>query len=92
METKICRCCSRELPVENFKRDRWGGHVSICIQCDTKKRKENRERRIKEVEENATKKGLSSFTPRQLMEELARRWYRGKLTYTKIEEIDIANF
>lgn len=36
--------------------------------------------------------GLSAYTPRQLMEELARRGYEGKLTYTKIVTIDITNF
>lgn len=33
---------------------------------------------------------LSGFTPRQLMTELAKRGYKGKLYYT--QEIDITNF
>lgn len=35
---------------------------------------------------------LSRFTPRQLMEELAKRGYKGELTYTRIERIDITHF
>ena len=35
---------------------------------------------------------LSRFTPRQLMEELARRGYKGELTYTRVERINISNF
>lgn len=35
-------------------------------------------------------KGLSSYSPRDLMEELAGRGYTGKLAYT--QEIDITNF
>ena len=33
---------------------------------------------------------IDKFTPRELMEELARRGYRGKLQYT--QEIDITKF
>lgn len=33
--------------------------------------------------------GLESYTPRQLMEELARRGYRGTLTYTETRTIDL---
>ena len=36
------------------------------------------------------KQAIDNFTPRELMEELARRGYRGKLQYTK--EIDITKF
>lgn len=35
-------------------------------------------------------KPLDKFTPRELMEELARRGYRGKLAFT--QEIDITSF
>lgn len=36
------------------------------------------------------KQAIDKFTPRELMEELARRGYRGKLQYT--QEIDITKF
>lgn len=35
---------------------------------------------------------VSDFTSRELMEELARRGYRGQLEYTEVRRIDITNF
>lgn len=35
---------------------------------------------------------LADYSPRDLMTELARRGYKGKLTYTKVEGINIENF
>ncbi|MBR0291023.1 MAG: hypothetical protein IJQ79_02700 [Bacteroidales bacterium] len=43
-----------------------------------------------ELKAPVRKPSISSFTPRELMEELARRGYRGKLTYQ--QEIDITKF
>lgn len=40
----------------------------------------------------AKKMRLSEFTPRELMEELVRRGYKGKLSYTEVHEIDLSNF
>ena len=99
--TKVCRDCGRELPVEKFKKNRYGERVSVCTESATRKMRENKEKkRIEEtikVKEKAradaeVRNALSGFTPRQLMEELSRRGYKGKLTYTRIEEIDITNF
>ena len=99
METKICRDCGRELPIERFKKNRWGERVGVCIDCDTRKRRENKEKKriekAMQVKEQAridaeVKTALSAFTPRQLMEELHRRGYDGTLTY--VQRIDISNF
>ena len=101
METKVCRDCGRELPIERFKRNRYGDRVSVCIDCDTRKRRENKEKksleyamamqeRLKAQKDEALKTTLSQFTPRQLIEELARRSYKGELTY--VQKIDITNF
>lgn len=101
METKVCRDCGRELPIERFKRNKFGQPVSVCIDCDTRKRRENKakkgmeaalaiEKRLKAQKEEEVKTALSAFTPRQLMEELARRGYKGELTY--VQKIDITNF
>ena len=88
METKVCKRCGKELPVENFKTSRFGTRVSVCTDCANKKRRANaEEKRRKKIEDDGA---LGCFTPRQLMQELARRGYRGKLTYT--QEIDICNF
>jgi hypothetical protein len=97
METKICTSCGRELPINNFKKGRWG-RVSICTECDTKHRREKREERAKaaavaDARLLAEKRQLclKDFTPRELMEELARRGYTGKLEYVETHVIDIAN-
>lgn len=94
--TKICRDCGRELPIERFKRNRYGERVSVCLDCDTRKRRENKEKkrlraamdaRQLMLKEEEDKTALSTFTPRQLMEELARRGYKGELTF--VQKIDI---
>lgn len=45
---------------------------------------------IRERPVPANAKTLDKFAPRELMEELARRGYTGKLSYTKT--VDITNF
>ncbi len=88
METKTCKECGMELELSNFKKTRWGGVCNVCNQCSAKKRTETKQLfLIKERE-----KGLEQYTPRELMEELAKRGYKGKLTFTRVEEIDITNF
>lgn len=101
METKICKDCGRELPIENFKKTWKGTRVNTCTECATKKLRENKKKKLLELEQkgleqarinNEAKKALAAFTSRQLMEELARRGYKGQLEYTRIEKIDITNF
>ena len=99
METKICRDCGREMPIEKFKRNRYGEHVSVCTECATRKMRENKEKkriaaameaRQQALKEEEVKVALSEFSPRQLMQELARRGYTGELTF--VQKIDITNF
>ena len=99
--TKICKDCGRELPIENFKRTWKGTRVNTCTECATKKLRENKEKKREEQKQkefeqarinNEAKTALATFTSRQLMEELARRGYKGQLEYTRIEKIDITNF
>ena len=101
METKICKDCGRELPIERFKRSRYGDRVSVCIDCDTRKRRENKEKKRMEaamearqqmLKEEEVKSDLSAYNSRQLMAELARRGYRGKLEYIETHVIDLENF
>lgn len=101
IETKVCKCCGRELPIEQFKitRQSSGNRASVCTPCTVAKRVETlRLRKQAAREEEAGKMQearllrLVDFTPRELMEELARRGYKGKLTYTQVHEIDIENF
>lgn len=89
METQKCKCCGRELPIEMFKMTRWGTRTQVCHDCDLEHRQANR----KAKQYSARQLTLQDYTPRELMmEELARRGYEGKLTYTRVETIDITNF
>lgn len=99
METRICKECGRQLTLDHFKKTRWGTRVNVCTECATQKARDNKFRKKQEEEtkkanEDAKKserqKMLEQFTPRELMEELARRGYTGELTYTM--KIDITNF
>jgi ribosome-binding protein aMBF1 (putative translation factor) len=95
-ETKVCRCCGRELPIGNFKKGRWG-YVSVCNECDKQHRAENRQARIdkakqkvEDVRAENRQLCLSDFSPRELMLELKRRVYEGKLVYTETHTIDLS--
>ena len=96
METRVCKKCGQELPVENFWRNGFG-YSSVCTLCAREKRRETRKNRKnkkdyeKELSE-ARNLRLQDFTPRELMERLAELGYKGKLTYTKVVEIDLGNF
>lgn len=100
-ETKVCRRCGRELSIDNFKLTRYGTRVGICTECANTKMHDNRVRKqqhdeMEKARENAEKnerqKVLEQYTPRELIEELARRGYKGKLQYTQVHVIDIENF
>lgn len=58
METKICKCCGRELSLDHFKRGRYG-YVSVCLDCDKKHRAEKRQQRLDEQ-----KRKSRMFVPR----------------------------
>lgn len=93
---KTCKCCGRTLDISNFKKCRWG-YVSVCMDCDKQHREENRQVRKQErldkarrEIENVRDKRLADFTPRELMTELKRRGYEGKLTYVETHTIDLS--
>ena len=97
--SKECKCCGATKTIDHFKKSRWGGYVSVCTECANQKRHDTnvRKKQEKELEKARVKNAidnrrqiLSEFKPRELMEELARRGYKGNLTYT--QTIDICNF
>lgn len=97
METKVCKCCGRELPLNHFKKTRYGGYVSVCTECSTKKLRENKQKRIEEQKQKVDdvraenrQLCLADFTPRELMAELKRRGYEGKITYVETHTIDLS--
>lgn len=96
METRICECCGRELPVSEFI-NRTFGASKICKKCNAAKIREAKTKRkqTKSLETellNARNLRLQDFTPRELMEELARRGYTGKLEYVEKHTIDLSAF
>jgi ribosome-binding protein aMBF1 (putative translation factor) len=98
METKkVCKCCGRELPLNNFKKTRYGSYVSVCTECSTKKLRENKQKRLDEQKQKVEdvraenrQLCLKDFTARELMEELKRRGYEGKITYVETHTIDLS--
>ena len=95
-ETKVCKCCGRELPVNNFKSSRWGCRVSVCTECATNKLRENKRKKldqqkqkVEDMRAETRQLCLADFTPRELMAELKRRGYEGKITYVETHTLDL---
>lgn len=96
MELRKCTCCGRELPLDQFVKKNFG-LSKTCRECHGKKIAEAKQKKrdMENAEQrilNARNLRLADFTPRELMEELARRGYAGKLSITQVHEIDITNF
>lgn len=96
-ETKVCKCCGRELPISSFKKGRWG-YVSVCMDCDKQHRAEKRQARIDEQKQKVEdvraenrQLCLADFAPRELIERLRDLGYTGKLTYVETHVIDLEN-
>ena len=94
--TKVCSCCNTKKTLSEFNKNGFG-YKSVCRECENKHRAEKREERNRIKQQavdalNAHNMRLSDFTPRELMEELKRRGYEGKLRYVRVEEIDLSNF
>ena len=89
METKVCSCCGKELPLTEFAvrgiRGLKGEKklTSFCKSCMQKKVSEGRSKKIDSVKEMR----LKDFTPRELMQELKRRGYEFEMTYTEVHTI-----
>jgi len=97
-ETKKCKCCGRELPLSEFHKTGFG-MTNTCKVCVVKKQKEGKaakkkERNVEQEIANAKMMRLADFTPRDLMEELARRGIKGKMYIpeTTYKEVDLKSF
>lgn len=84
METKICKQCGRELPLDSFAKHHISkdGHMAYCNSCREEQRKQSPLGGGKMVVKpiNGGNPDLAPFTPRELIEELKVRGYKGKLT------------
>ena len=90
--TIICKECGRELPESSFKMTRWGTHAQVCNECASTKCTKTKRAKRESATTQQRELRLKDFTPRELMQELARRGYEGKLTFVEVHEIDIQNF
>ena len=81
-QTKTCPRCGRTLPIENFYKNKDGKPYSYCKECV---KVLNSARRITPPD---SENPLSAFTPRQLMQELKRRGYTGKLYIQQVADLD----
>ena len=89
METKVCKCCGKELPIAEFAVRGIKGMkgerkvTNLCKSCMAEKVANGRNKAIN----NAKVMRLRDFTPRELMEELKRRGYEFEITYTEVHKI-----
>lgn len=93
-ETQVCKSCGRELPISQFRRNRFG-LLQTCKECMGKKKSEGLKKRdelddLRRQVEEARQLRLRDFQPRELMIRLRELGYEGVLTYTQRHEIDIA--
>ena len=76
---KRCKKCGRELPLSHFHHDSRlkDGLKNACKECQALYTRDFYAKKKEEKESTP----LSKFTPRELIEELRRRGYKGKLQY-----------
>lgn len=91
---RVCKCCGIQKPIEEFTMTR-GNYNHVCKECANKKKRETWDkkkvnRNLEEELANARKLRLADFTPRELMQELKRKGYEGKLTYVETHTIDLS--
>lgn len=88
METKICKRCGRELPLDNFGKHfrAKDGHQAICRDCmsaEMKKVKASGKEDKEEKEEPSPEPvSLRDILDDDLFSELRRRGYKGTLSHT----------
>ena len=64
--------------------------MSVCSECATNKRRENKQKqKVEDMRAETRQLCLADFTPRELMAELKRRGYEGTLTYVETHTIDL---
>ena len=85
METKVCKVCGQELPLSEFRKSLLVPNgIATCKKCVNEKIKKTK--LFKKIT-GSTNGELAKFTPRELIEELKSRGYKGKLYITRTIEL-----
>jgi len=79
--TKKCSCCGKELPLSEFNKcaRNLDGLQYVCRTCQNERVRQSRIKKNNLLSDTSNP-SLAEFTPRQLIEELKARGYKGKLT------------
>lgn len=83
--TKTCRKCGVEKPIDQFRRilNSPDGHTHVCLSCINFRRgKKHDDLGVNSRLPKGSNPALAQFTPRELIEELKSRGYKGELQYT----------
>ena len=86
VNVRQCKCCGKVKPFDEFLKNRFG-LTYICKECA----KAKRHKKLNIAVSAAKFARIQQFTDRELMEELARRGYSGKLEITELHVVDINN-
>lgn len=85
METKVCKVCGQELPLSEFRKLPFSTNcIATCKKCVSEKMERTK---LFKKTANSTNSELTKFTPRELIEELKSRGYKGKLYVTRAIEL-----
>lgn len=80
VETRTCKCCGITKPITKFRKYKENIYSKTCLKCIEKKVHETKENN--KYQKVVTDSELSKFTPRELINELRNKGYKGKLYYT----------
>ena len=85
METKVCKVCGQELPLSEFRKSPFTANgIATCNKCISDKIKKTK--LFIRTSSNSNSE-LAKFAPRELIEELKSRGYKGKLYVTRTIEL-----
>lgn len=90
--TKKCTRCGRELPTTDFYANNRNkdGLTCYCKKCHNELTTQYRKGVVQRAKNKSRQEILEGYTPRELMIELKRRGYEGKLQYIEVHNIDIS--